>query len=604
MANLNDLHLLLSRIDGRGYKAYKEIAGTYEGRGWTLHIDHVQGDPFAVPSKMRLRAPQSLAQIPTDLFSNRVRRVALQDFLSREVQRAIVREVQGRRGTGRSGAVTIDVGGQEVLERTAMLVTSDWVEARVEVGLPADGRTILGRQAEAILCRELPKVVEASLLWSQVPQEEGRAFVECVENQESIRRQLEELGLVAFVADGAILPRESGISDRPLDEREAVIFRSPDSLRLSVPVPHPVASKDSLSGMGIPRGVTLIVGGGYHGKSTLLEAIERGVYPHVPADGREYVVTSRDAVKIRAEDGRRVERVDISPFISNLPFGKATEAFSTDDASGSTSQATNIIEAMEAGATTLLLDEDTSATNFMVRDARMQALVHKELEPITPFIDRVRELYDERGISTILVMGGSGDYFDAADRVILMRDYLPQEATAEAKKIAKARPTRRAVEAGSPLPRDFGRVPVARSFDASRGKRDVKIDVKGLDQLLFGKEPVDLRGVEQLVDASQTRAIGHILHVAAERFMDGERTLGEVLALVEDFLDREGLDPLDPFHRKDHHPGSFARPRKYEVAAAINRLRTLRMRPSEESSTRPQARSRRRASRGGGAPRQ
>jgi predicted ABC-class ATPase len=464
-----------------------------------------------------------------------------------------------------------------------MLVTRDWVEARVEVGLPAEGRTILGRQADAILCRELPKVVEASLVWSQLPQEEARAFVDCVENQESIRRQLDALGLVAFVADGAILPRESGISDRPLDPRAAVTFRSPDSLRVSVPVPHPVRSKDSLSGMGIPRGVTLIVGGGYHGKSTLLEAIERGVYSHVPADGREYVVSSRDAVKIRAEDGRRVERVDIGPFISNLPFGKATDSFSTDDASGSTSQAANIIEAMEVGATTLLLDEDTSATNFMVRDARMQALVHKELEPITPFLDRVRELYDARGISTILVMGGSGDYIDAADRVILMRDYLPQEVTAEAKKIAKVRPTHRVVEAGSPLPRDFRRVPVARSFDPSRGKRDVKIDVKGVDQLLFGKELIDLRGVAQLVDASQTRAIGHILHLASGRLMDGERTLGEVLALVEDFLDREGLDPLDPFHRKDHHPGSFARPRKHEIAAAINRLRTLRMRSREET---------------------
>ncbi|MGH9459979.1 MAG: ABC-ATPase domain-containing protein [Vicinamibacteria bacterium] len=590
MANLNDLHLLLDRIDGRGYKAYKEIAGTYEGRGFTLHIDHVQGDPFAAPSKIRLRAPQTLARIPIDLFGNRVRRIALQDFLCREVQRAIAREVQGRRGAGKSGMVTIDAGGQEVLERTAMVVTPDWVEARVEVGLPAEGRTILGRQAEAILCRELPKVVEACLVWSQLPHAKAQAFVECVENQESIRRQLDELGLVAFLADGAILPRESGIGDRPLDAREAVTFRSPDSLRVSVSVPHPVGSKNSLCGMGIPRGVTLIVGGGYHGKSTLLEGIERGVYPHVPADGREYVVTSRDAVKIRAEDGRRVERVDISPFISNLPFGKATESFSTDDASGSTSQATNIIEAVEVGATTLLLDEDTSATNFMVRDARMQALVHKELEPITSFLDRVRELYDARGVSTILVMGGSGDYFDAADKVILMRDYLPQEVTAEAKKIARARPTRRAVEAGSPLPRDFGRVPVARSFDASRGKRDVKIDAKGIDHLLFGREPIDLRGVEQLVDASQTRAIGHILHVASGRFMDGERTLPEVLELIEDFMDREGLDALSPFHRKGHHPGSFARPRKYEIAAAINRLRTLRMRPREESSTRPQAR--------------
>ncbi len=286
MAALNDLHLLLDRIDGRGYKAYKEIAGTYDGRGFTLHVDHVQGDPFAAPSKMRLRVPQTLAQVPSDLFSNRVRRIALQDFLSRELYRAIKREVQGRRGTGKSGTVTIDVGGQEVLERTAMLVTRDWVEARIEVGLPAAGRTILGRQAEAILCRELPKVLESSLIWNNVPQEEGQAFVECVENQEDIRRQLEELGLVAFVADGAILPRESGVSDRPLGSREAVAFQSPDSLRVTVSVRHLVPAPAgggertrSLSGMGVPRGVTLIVGGGYHGKSTLLRAIERSVVP-------------------------------------------------------------------------------------------------------------------------------------------------------------------------------------------------------------------------------------------------------------------------------------------------------------------------------------
>ena len=294
-------------------------------------------------------------------------------------------------------------------------------------------------------------------------------------------------------------------------------------------------------------------------------------------------MTNPDAVKIRAEDGRRVEQVDISPFISNLLFGRSTETFSTEDASGSTSQAANIMETLEAGATALLLDEDTSATNFMVRDARMQALVHKEHEPITPFLDRVRELYDTRDVSTVLVMGGSGDYFDAADKVILMRDYLPQEVTAEAKKIARARPTRRAIEAGSPLPRDFGRVPVARSFDPSRGKREVKIDTKAVDLILFGKEPIDLRAAEQLVDTSQTRAIGHIIYLAAGRFMDGERTLHEVLALVEELVDREGLDLLDPFHQKGQHPGNFARPRKYEIATAINRLRTLRMRQNEET---------------------
>jgi predicted ABC-class ATPase len=241
------------------------------------------------------------------------------------------------------------------------------------------------------------------------------------------------------------------------------------------------------------------------------------------------------------------------------------------------------MEALEVGATALLLDEDTSATNFMVRDSRMQALVHKEHEPITPFLDRVRELYETLGISTVLVMGGSGDYFDPADRIILMRDYLPHEVTEEAKMVARAQPTKRSIEAGNALPGDLRRVPVAGSFDPSRGRRDVKIDVKAVDLIVFGREPIDLRAAEQLVDPSQTRTIGHVIHLAAGRYMRDERTLREVLEAVEDVFDREGLDLLDPFHKPGHHPGNFARPRKYEIAAAINRLRTMRMRSSEES---------------------
>ena len=595
MPNLNDLHLLLDRIDGRGYKAYKEIAGTYESegqgeaqkQGWTLHIDHVQSDPFATPSKVRLRVPQKLSQVPPALFDNPARRLALQDFLCREVHHAILSEVEGRRGTGKSGIVTIDVGGQEVLERTALRVTPDWVEARIQVGLPASGRNILGRQAEAILCRELPKVLERSLLWKNISETEGREFVDCIENQEHIRQKLVELGLIAFVGDGASLPRESGASDRPLGTKEVVPFRAPASLRVTIDLLHAVRGDDgstrSISGMGIPRGVTLIVGGGYHGKSTLLKALERGVYPHIPGDGREVVVTDRDAVKIRAEDGRRVEQVNISPFITNLPFGRSTEMFSTEDASGSTSQTANIMEALEVGATTLLLDEDTSATNFMVRDSRMQALVHKDHEPITPFLDRVRELYDTLGVSTVLVIGGSGDYFDSADNVVLMRDFLPYEVTEEAKQIAKVQPTQRSIEAESPLPRNIGRIPLAKGLDPSRGRRDVKIDIKAVDLILFGRERIDLRAAEQLVDASQTRAIGHVIQLVAGQFMDADRTLREILEQVDCVFDEDGLDLLDPFRRPGHHPGNFARPRKYEISAAINRLRTLRMRQREES---------------------
>jgi predicted ABC-class ATPase len=512
MKTAADLKATLARIDGRGYKAYKDIRGAYRlENGAQLYLDHIQGDPFAAPSLVRVRFEASDAKLPPVLFENRVRRTALEDGLAREMRNAVQREVQGRRGSGKSGVVIVDAGPQEVLERTAAVVDPGFVEVRLQAGLPAAGRRVLGRQAEELLLREIPAAAEKALLWDRLPHDRIERFVQCVEDQEHVRAALPSLGLVAFVGDGAILPRESGASDRPMKRDLAVVFEGPESMRVTIPLPDPIGEGDGArawTGMGVPRGVTLIVGGGYHGKSTLLEAIERGVYPHVPGDGRERVVTDPGAVKIRAEDGRRVERTDISPFIDNLPLGRSTSAFSTDDASGSTSQAANIMEALEAGASALLLDEDTSATNFMVRDARMQALVRKVHEPITPFLDRVREVRDTLGVSILLVMGGSGDYLDAADTVVMMRDYRPLDATGEAKRVAETHPNARAPEAGEPLRAPVPRIPLAGSFDPSRGKREVKIEARAVDLIQFGREDIDLRGVEQLTDRSQTRAAG------------------------------------------------------------------------------------------------
>jgi predicted ABC-class ATPase len=581
-----ELQAILRRIDGRGYRAYKEIQGRFQLPGFELFVDHVQGDPFAAPSKLRARVPLDLAALPAELVSSAVRRLALGDFLAREIRRAIRSAGSGRgrgeRGSGKSGLIEIDAGAQEVLERSAVVISPEWVEARLQLGLPAAGRRVLGRDAEELLCRTLPSVVERGLLWSKLPREQAQHFVHCVENQEHIRAQLGELGLIAFVANGSVLPRESGASDRPMRPDDAVSFESPPSLEVEIPVPNPVETpegpRSSIAGMGVPRGVTLVVGGGYHGKSTLLRALERGVYPHVPGDGREYVVADPCLVKIRAEDGRFVTQVDIQPFINRLPGGRDTRSFCSDDASGSTSQAANIVEAVEAGATGLLLDEDTSATNFMVRDARMQALVHRDHEPITPFLDRVRELQDRLGVSTLLVMGGCGDYFDVADRVIAMREYRAFEVTEEARRVADELGSGRMAELRGPIGGVTERIPLAESFDPSRGRREVKIDAKGRDLILYGSDRIELRGVEQLVDPSQTRGVGLAVHLAAERFMDGEKSLAEVLDRLDAFLDEGGLDPLDPFHRPGRHPGNLARPRRFEIAAAINRLRTLRMR--------------------------
>jgi predicted ABC-class ATPase len=577
----DDLGRILSRIDGRGYKAYRDIRGAFDLGPLALHVDHVQGDPFAAPSRLRVRVAQSEARLPALLFRTPVRRTAFADYLARRVDRAIGKTSSGQRGSGKSGLISVDAGGQQVLERTAVRLDASWVEVRLEAGLPAAGRRVLGREAAEMLCRDLPEIARRSLFWNALPQDDATRFVELVENQEHIRDQLDDLGLVAFVGDGAILPRESGASDRPLRREAAVPFRSPESLRVRLRLANPVAGPEGpleeIAGMGIREGVTLIVGGGYHGKSTLLRALERAVYPHIPGDGREWVVSRRDLVKIRAEDGRRVERVDISAFIRNLPQGRNTAAFSSDDASGSTSQASNILEAIEAGARGLLLDEDTSATNFMLRDTRMQALVSREHEPITPFLERVRELHDALGVSTVLVMGGCGDYFDVADCVIMLREFQPRDTTGEAREIASRMPTGRRVEATSELIGVTQRIPLPGSFDASRGRREVKIDARDLDRIGFGGDDIDLRHVEQLVDRSQTRAVGFAIHLAAQRFMDGEATLCDVLDRLDEFFDREGLDELDPFHRPGRHPGNMARPRRFEIAAAINRLRSLRV---------------------------
>ncbi len=583
------LKSILSRLDGRNYKAYKELAGCYELEKLTLFIDHVQGDPFAAPSKLRLRVPISISKIPLSMFETRVQKISLEDYLSRQIQGLIASHGRSGRGSGKSGIIQIDSGGQEILERTSIELTQDWVEARIELGLPAAGRRILGWEAQSLLLDTLPQISEKGLHYANIKPEKALQFIECAENQKYIRTWLEKSGYVAFVANQSILPRLSGASDLPMRDNP-VPFQSPQTLEISLDLPypripdHPESSR--IMGMGIPRGVCLIVGGGYHGKSTLLRALERGVYSHIPEDGREYVVTCPDAVKIRSEDGRRVEKVDVSPFINDLPQGRNTKVFSSDDASGSTSQAASIMEALEMGSSLLLMDEDTSATNFMIRDRRMQELVDREHEPITPYLDRVREIYERFSVSTILVMGGCGDYLEMADPVIMLKDFVPQDFTAKAHAIATKIETGRFSEAVKPMSAELSRSPDPDSFSAARGKKDVKIDIRGLDEILYGRIALDLRALEQLVDGSQTRAVGYAIHLTQKKFMEKDQSLRGCLKLLDQHLDELGLDVLDPYFRPEKHPGNFARPRMLEIAAAINRLRTLRIMKKETGDRR------------------
>jgi len=567
MRAAKDLRDTFRRIDGGSYKAYKDIKGTYDFNDFTVTIDYVQGDPFASPSRVMARVPQSIAGFPRDTYRGKSREVGLRDFLTRRFDEACRKIPIGRRGSGKSGMISIDRPGQEILERTSMFINDQYVEARFVVGLPAFGRRVAGRHATAMFLEELPEIVRSSMIYDNLRDGELYRHIEVNEDADFLRNNLRMMGLVAFVADGAILPRASGVDPRPLTRGKVIPFKSPDSMRVEVSLPN----RGKISGMGISEGVTLIVGGGYHGKSTLLRALELGVYNHIPGDGREFVVTEPSAVKIRAEDGRRIEKVDISPFITNLPFGRDTKEFSTDDASGSTSQSANIIESLEVGTELLLIDEDTSATNFMIRDRRMQELVSKEKEPITPFVDKVGQMYKDLSVSTVLVIGGSGDYFEIADQVVCMIDYLPYDVTEKAKEIASRYRTERSHEGGDSFGEITDRIPLASSFDPSKGKRDVKISSKGLHSIVFGTHHIDLGAVEQLVDISQTRAIGDAIHYATG-IMDGSSTLREITDKVMEDIERKGLEILSPWSA-----GDYAMFRKQELAAAINRLRTLKV---------------------------
>lgn len=567
MSNRENLRQLLLQLDDKSYKAYRDIKGRYKFPDFTLMIDRVQGDPFASPSQLRVQLPQSVAGFPPHLYQTHSREIALRDYLTRQFDKA-ARELSSRRGTGKSGLIAITQVGQCVLNRTSAFITSERVEVRFIVGLPARGRSILGRQAAEMLCEDIPEIVDKALKYQSLNQKQIQQQVETVEDADWLRQHLQEQGLVAFIPDGAILPRRSGVDERPL-LGNAVPFQSPTTLRVEFNCPN----RGLVKGLGIPAGVTLIVGGGYHGKSTLLKAIEVGVYNHIPEDGRELVVTHPKAVKIRAEDGRSIASVDISPFINQLPQNRSTRQFSTANASGSTSQAANIMEALEAGAKLLLVDEDTAATNFMIRDRRMQQLIAKDKEPITPFIDKVRQLYTDYGVSTILVMGGSGDYFDVADTVIAMENFQPHDVTEKAKAIANANRMERTPEGGEQFGQITPRVPLPESIDPSRGQRDVKLKVRDVDEVVFGTEDIDLSAVEQIVEAGQLRAIALAIIYAKQHYINGRNALPEIFDQVMADIDSQGLDILSNLPE-----GDLVLFRRFELAAALNRLRTLKVR--------------------------
>lgn len=567
MQSAVELKQLLDRIDHRGYPAYKDTKGQYQFQGYVFSIDHVQGDPFASPSKVSVQVKGSTAGFPEELYKGRHQRAALQDEMTRQFYRAIQKYAFRAKGSGKSGLISVSKCGQEVLERTACEINpkNGDVKLRFEVGFPANGRTINARELEKIVFGFLPECVEQSLFYKNCDKKRVRSIIDLAEDQQYIRDELEKNDLIAFVANGAILPRESGVSDKPM--KGAVRFQSPKEMEVTMKLPH----KGEISGMGIRRGITLIVGGGYHGKSTLLKALELGVYNHIQGDGREYVITKDDAMKIRAEDGRSIKKTDISMFINDLPNGKDTRGFYTEDASGSTSQAANVIESMEAGASVMLIDEDTSATNFMIRDELMQRVIHRDMEPITPFIDRILELYQVYGISTVIVAGSSGAYFHIADMIIQMDRYEPKEITKLAKETAKDFPAMSGMENPAEKP-VFIRCP--RQGQGFKPNDRIKMKTMGKEMVQLNRENIDLRYVEQLADTEQVSALGYCVRYAEKHLFQGKDTIQNVVDKLEEKICREGLSSLC---ESNASVASLAMPRRQEIFACLNRYRGLNL---------------------------
>ena len=562
MKNLSDLKRELEKIDGRGYKTYKTLEGQYSFEDYILSIDHVQGDPFASPSRIRVIV-NSNNNFPKNLFDEKYKKITICDFLTRLFSKNIYKYGEKVFGSGKSGLIEISKCSQQVIERTSIIINNEKIEARFYVGFPARGRSVLSKELEKILFNIIPNIVKNTLIYNNINIKALNDKLKLLEDQEFIRKQLKDKKLIAFIANNSILPRESGISQKPLKDGKK--FISPKELEVEFNTPN----RGLIKGMGIPEGITLIVGGGYHGKSTLLKALELGVYNHIEGDGREFVITDNTALKVRAEDGRAITKTDIPVFINNLPNGKDTKKFYTENASGSTSQAANIIEGIESGTKLFLIDEDTSATNFMIRDSVMQQLVSKDKEPITPFIDVARSLYKQKGISTILVAGSSGDFFDIADLVIQMDNYEPYEVTKKAKALSRGITN---VNENLKVDIDFNRVILKGTIESS--PKGVKVKTLGKDGISINKENIDLRAVEQIVDNEQLNTIGAIMKYAENKLMGKNLTLAQIADNITEELKNNliGIENIKGGY------GSFAIVRKQEIMCAYNRYRKIKIR--------------------------
>ncbi len=577
---MHNLDKLVASIADQPFRAIHKLYGSYHFPCFELSFIKMQGSPGANPASIaEIKITLRDSEIPEDFLQSAECKLAVADFLIRRFRQGIGAFALQNRGKEGSGSFNTIALSQKMLNRDSVLFGDEAIYLRFSISLPAKGTgggVFDAEQAWIMLSQELVTIVGSTFFYQQYDDSTRmllQQFVDVQKIRTEIIQFMEQHDLVAFIANDALLPRISGVDDRPATCANVTTFQSPASLQINIPLQN----SNSISGMGIKEGITCITGGGYHGKSTLMQAILAGVYAHIPGDGREYVVTREDAFFIRAEEGRSIRDVDISPFISDLPNGLKTDHFSTDNASGSTSQAANIVEAVESGSRLLLFDEDTCATNFLVRDELIKKILDAAQEPIKPLYSMVRSLWKKHHVSMIFVVGGLGYFLQKADTCLLMENYRCHDITAKVRDRLGSIPEEDVAIADFAISRRLTADNFDPAYKNQRLNKTMPKRIKDLRnaprQLEYGMDLINLEAVAQLVEAPQILTIGYCLLMLRNKMnlSDGRpETIRCWINWLYDEIAKHGLSVLKP-----DYPGTLSMSRKYELAAAINRIRSL-----------------------------
>jgi predicted ABC-class ATPase len=554
-----EFYTILGEIDGREYVDLARLMGDYDFNRYIVKISNVPQSAEETGLSVVVRVTHAVAGFPEGLISSPIRRTALEDLLTRKLAAAIEGQATFDGNGVARRRIVAPRPGQKILPRSTVQITDDFTDVRLSVLIPTQRGRLDGQAFQTVFFDDLPMVVQDALIYCNMDTAEVEVFVGLMEDADQLRQSLPARGLIGFVASGSLVARLPG-SDQPDVAAERTITVDP-SLLVSLDTPH----RGAVEGLGINSGITLILGDAFSGRIELMRALASGIYNHVPGDGREYIVTMPDSVYIPAEPGRSVHRVDIG---SLLP----EEDYSTASAGACHAQAATLIEALEAGARVILLDEADACPGFLGGDDRVDRLLGNA-SGITPLSARVRQMAQELGVSTIVAGNVSvSSFIPVADTILAVRDGVITDITREAKDAFDGVSVAAVPEYDFTRLIETARWVVPSSIDASIGRHDGVIGIEDGWQIRFGRYTIDLGSNCQIADAQQALTLGLIIEYARQRYLDKARPMRELLDLVERDLSMEGLEQVTRELR-----GDLARPRRYEIAAALNRLPSLRV---------------------------